>query len=76
MSLVSSLARVVTFPRLRDDTCISCGQPRAAHLASGRWVGCSQDRVIGQDQHTAERRLRLALLQARVRRVRPFGIGE
>lgn len=69
--------RILIFPRAAPvvETCAACLQPTAAHAVHGRWVGCRTDVVIGRDQETVARRLRLARLQSRVRRVRPFGIG-
>ncbi len=55
--------------------CSACGRPTASHRVNGRWVGCSRDVVIGSDQATSWRRLRIALLQSRgVLKVKPFGI--
>lgn len=68
-------ATVLALLGFRADLCVSCGQPRAAHRVNGRWVGCTRDIVLGQDQARAARRLRLALIQSRVLTVYPFGIG-
>lgn len=66
---------VVQFPTAAPiETCSACGRPTTTHVLRGRWVGCSRDVVIGRDQVTLARRLRLARLQSRVVRVRPFGI--
>lgn len=66
---------VVTFPLASpSDECSACGRPTAGHFVDGRAVGCRQDVVVGQDQMTFARRLRLARLQGRPSRVRPFGV--
>lgn len=77
MSVAASIGRVVSFTRGgAPGTCTSCGGSVATHWRVGsRWVGCSRDVVVGRDQFTPARRLRLALLQSRRTRVQPFGIG-
>jgi hypothetical protein len=53
---------VVTFPLVsRGDFCLACGRPMAVHGDR-----CVRDVVIGQDQDTLARRLRLARLQIRL----------
>lgn len=67
--------RIVQFPLAAStEMCAACRQPTAGHVVRGRWVGCQRDVTVGQDQMTLARRLRLARLQSRVARVRPFGI--
>lgn len=67
--------RVLAFPvTASGNLCTGCERPTAEHEVNGRWVGCSRDVVIGQDQERLARRLRLAALQPRVVKVRPFGI--
>lgn len=58
------------------DACTACGRPTTTHRVAGRWVGCSRDVTIMQDQHTAARRLRLQMIRSRsvVKAVRPWGI--
>lgn len=69
------MALTLASSRLDRPTCAACGRLTATHhTVNGRWVGCTVDVVIGQDQETRARRLRLALLQSRVRQLRPFGI--
>lgn len=67
---------VLRFPTATPtiETCSACGRPTAAHFVGDRAIGCRADVVIGRDQMTLARRLRLARLQSRVVRVRPFGI--
>jgi len=66
---------VVMFPLTSPaDECSACGRPRAAHFVNGRAIGCRADVVIGQDQMTLARRLRLARLQSRRTGVQPFGV--
>lgn len=50
--------------RAINDHCVACGQPLTSHVVASRWVGCSRDVVIGNDQERAARRLRLALIQS------------
>ncbi len=67
--------RVLVFPNdAPDDICDACLRPTVEHRVNGRFVGCRTDVVIGRDQMTLARRLRLARLQSRSRVVRPFGI--
>lgn len=68
---------VVPFPGMvvTIETCRACGRPTPTHVLRGRWIGCQRDVVIGRDQVTRARRLRLARLQRRMLRVQPFGIG-
>ena len=56
------------------DLCAACERPTAEHRVNDRFVGCRRDVVIGRDQQTLARRLRLARLQSGRRLVRPFGI--
>ncbi len=67
---------VLPFGRLtRAGTCTACGRPTASHRVNGRWTGCARDVVIGSDQATSWRRLRIALLQSRGGlKVKPFGV--
>lgn len=66
---------VVWFPVTSPtDLCAACGRPTEGHFVGGRAIGCRSDVAIGRDQMTLARRLRLARLQSRVTRVRPFGI--
>lgn len=74
MTIILRFAPKPVQPRVA--LCTACGRSVASHEARGRWIGCARDVVIGRDQHGPERRRRLALLQSRIGRVRPFGIGE
>lgn len=66
---------VLMFPLASsEDLCAACRRATWEHRVNGRWIGCRVDVVVGQDQETFARRLRLARLQSRVRTVRPFGI--
>lgn len=69
--MMSVLARIASVLRF-SPTCPHCGGPRRAHVA-GR---CHRDIVIGRDVERAARMERLAQLQRRVAKVRPWGIGE
>jgi hypothetical protein len=67
MAAVSALASVLTFqPR-----CPRCGCLRNDHV-QGR---CRRDVVIGRDVEREARMARLATLQRRIVKVRPFGLN-
>lgn len=70
------MAAVFLFPAptAADRCCPLCRRAVGAHRLTPRGFRCVQDVVVGQDQQLAERRARLAHLQTRVLKVRPFGI--
>lgn len=61
-------------PTTVDVCCPQCERPIAQHRLTARGYQCVQDIVVNRDQATEARRARLARLQSRVSRVRPFGI--
>ena len=67
--------RLLMFP-IAHDLCTACGRPRRTHRVNGLWVGCTRDIAIGRDVVAADRRLRLALLQARALNIRRCGADD
>jgi hypothetical protein len=68
MAAVVTLGSVLTF----EARCPRCRRPRREHAAAG---ACLRDVVIGRDVEREARMARLAALQRRGLKVKPFGIG-
>jgi len=65
---------VFMFPSHPQSSCPLCLRTLASHEVQGRGFRCTRDVVVGRDQQTDLRRARLADVQARVLKVRPWAI--
>jgi ribosomal protein L37AE/L43A len=63
-------------PTQRDACCPLCHRALAVHRVGHGVVRCDQDIVVGRDQQIQTRRARLAHLQRRVLKVRPWAVDS